>query len=72
MTLEDLREALVEVFVNGFEISTDHDGQIIILTGLTEDEDGDLIEFEGDYEDDDDDEEDDEDFEQLEEDDDDE
>lgn len=55
-TLEDLEEALEEIFPNGFEIDTDDHGQLIILTCLSQDEDGELVEFEG--EDDDDDEED--------------
>jgi len=66
MTLEDLQEALEDVFPNGFEIDTDEDGQIIILTRLSEDEDGDLIEYEGDLDEDEDEDEDDEDFDGLE------
>jgi hypothetical protein len=46
MTLEDLEEALEELFPNGFEIDTDSEGQIIIYTNLMEDEDGELVEFE--------------------------
>jgi hypothetical protein len=64
MTLEDLQEALEEFFPNGFELSTDDEGQIIIYTGLMEDEDGDLVEFESsdeDYDDEDEDEEEDDD-----------
>jgi hypothetical protein len=48
MTLEDLEEALEELFPNGFELTTDDDGQIVILTGLMQDEDGELVEFESD------------------------
>jgi hypothetical protein len=48
MTLEDLEEALEEILPNGFEIDIDSNGQIIIHTGLTQDEDGDLVEFKGD------------------------
>lgn len=67
MTLEDLEEALEEVLTNGFEIDVDSNGQIIIFTGLMQDEDGELVEFEGD--DDDDEESEDSEFEPLEDDD---
>lgn len=50
MTLEDLEEALEEVLPNGFEIDVDSNGQIIIFTGLMQDEDGDIVEFDGDDE----------------------
>ena len=52
MNLEDLEEALEDLFPNGFEISTDDEGQIVIYTGLMEDEDGDLVEFESSDDDD--------------------
>lgn len=58
MTLEDLEEALEEVLPHGFEVDVDNNGQIVIYTGLTQDEDGELVEFEGDEDDDDEDEED--------------
>lgn len=45
MTLEELEEALEEVFPRGFQIETDNDGQIVIHTGLTESDDGDLVPF---------------------------
>jgi RNA polymerase primary sigma factor len=51
MTLEDLEEALEELLPNGFEIDVDNNGQLIIYTGLTQDDDGDLVEYEGDDED---------------------
>ena len=55
MNIEDLQEALEEaladILPNGFEIDMDDDGQLIIYTGLTQDEDGDLVEFEDDEED---------------------
>jgi hypothetical protein len=60
MTLEDLEEALEDVFPNGFQLTTDDDGQIVILTGLMQDEDGDLVEYESDDEEDEEDEEEDE------------
>ena len=71
MTLEDLEEALEEVLPHGFEVDVDNNGQIVIYTGLTQDEDGELVEFEGD-EDEDDEDEDDPDFEPLDDEDDDE
>jgi hypothetical protein len=58
MTLEELEEALEEIFPNGFEISTDDNGQLIIYTHLTQDDDGELMEFEGDEDEDEDDEDD--------------
>ena len=58
MTLEDLEEALEDILPNGFEIDMDDNGQLIIYTGLTQDEDGELVEFEGDEDEDDEDEED--------------
>lgn len=68
ITLEDLEEALEELLPNGFEIDVDNNGQIIIYTGLAQDEDGDLIEYEGDEdEDEEDSDEEDPDFEQLDE-----
>lgn len=70
MTLEDLEEALEEILPHGFEVDTDKNGQIVIYTGLTQDDEGDLVEFEDD-DDDDKEEIEDFDFESLEEDDDD-
>ena len=52
MTLEDLEEALEDVFPNGFQLTTDDDGQIVILTGLMQDDEGELVEYESDDEDD--------------------
>lgn len=65
MTLEDLEEALEEILPNGFELDVDREGQIIIRTGLSQDEDGELVEFESE-DDEDEDEEADPDFEPLE------
>lgn len=47
MTLEELEEALSDILPNGFSIEADSHGQIIVYTNLTEDEDGELIDFEG-------------------------
>lgn len=81
MNLEELTEALNDlglddVLPNGFQIETDAQGQVIILTGLAVDEDSEeLVDFVSDEEEDDEDEEDEEfdpDFEPLDEEDDDE
>lgn len=45
MTIEELEEALEEVFPSGFSIDTDSHGQLVIFTGLKEDEEGELIEM---------------------------
>ena len=42
MNLEELEEALSEI-LPGFQIETDRHGQIIIYTGMTQDEDGELL-----------------------------
>lgn len=62
MNLEELEEALSEILPTGFTIETDKHGQIIICTGLCQEEDGELVDFEDDEEDPDFDDE----FEQLE------
>ncbi len=54
MTLEDLEEALEEILPSGFEIEMDKHGQLVIFTGLTQDDDGSIVEFEGDEDDDED------------------
>lgn len=70
MTLEELEEALEEIFPNGFEIDVDDNGQLVIYTGLSQNDDGELVEFNSEeYEDDDEELEDDEDMESLDEDD---
>lgn len=51
MNLEELEEALEEVLPNGFQIETDNHEQIIIYTGLRQDDDGELVDFEGEEED---------------------
>lgn len=55
MTLEELEEALEEILTAGFEIETDNNGQIVIYTGLCQNEDGDLVEFDGEEDEEDDD-----------------
>ena len=47
MDLRELEDALEEILPSGFQVSTNKQGQIVILTGLKEDEDsGDLVDFE--------------------------
>ncbi len=53
MTYEELEEALQDILGNGFQIDKDNHGQIIIYTGLCEEDDGELVEFESDDEDED-------------------
>lgn len=43
MNYEELEEALDELFPGGFSIETDNHGQLVIYTGLTEDDEGELI-----------------------------
>lgn len=43
MNYEDLEEALDDLFPGGFSIETDNHGQLVIHTGLTEDDEGELI-----------------------------
>ncbi len=45
MNIEELEEALEEVLPNGFQIETDNHGQLIIYTGLRQDDDGELVDF---------------------------
>jgi hypothetical protein len=45
MNIEELEEALDEVFSGGFSIETDNHGQLIVYTGLTQEEDGELVPF---------------------------
>lgn len=40
--VEELEEALEELLPTGYSIETDKHGQLIIFTGLQEDEDGEL------------------------------
>lgn len=46
MNIEELEEALDELFPKGFFIDTDEQGQVIIHTHLQKDEDGELSFFE--------------------------
>jgi len=50
-SLEELEEELGNILPRGFTIETDSRGQLIIHTGLSSDDDGELMEFENDDED---------------------
>lgn len=46
MNIEDLEEALDELFPErNFSIETDNHGQIVIYTGLRQEDDGELVTF---------------------------
>lgn len=51
MILEELEISLVELLGDNFSIDVDEDGQLVIFTGLKENEDGDLIPSEEDEDD---------------------
>ena len=60
MTITDLEDSLESIFTRGFKIEIDDEGQLIIHTGLIENEEGELVsivETEENDDDDDDDEE---------------
>jgi hypothetical protein len=42
MNYEELEEALDELFPGGFSIETDNHGQLIVYTGLSQEDDGEL------------------------------
>lgn len=42
MNIEELEEALDDLFPGGFVIDTDSHGEIIVRTGLKQDDDGEL------------------------------
>lgn len=54
MNLEELEEALQDLLSSEFVIETDSHGEIIIRTGLREDEEGELVDHVSDDEDDED------------------
>lgn len=45
MNIEELEEALEDILPNGFQIETDNHGQLLIYTRLSQDDDGELIDF---------------------------
>lgn len=51
MELSELEDALDEILPPGFHVSIDKKGQVVIFTGLTKDEDGELVSMDDDDED---------------------
>ena len=45
MDLESLEEALEDLLPAGFSVETDKNGQVVIFTGLKQDDDGELVSF---------------------------
>ena len=45
MNIEELEEGLAEIIGDFFTVDVDAEGQLIIYTGLQENEDGELVEF---------------------------
>ena len=43
MNLEDLTEALEDILPDTFKVVVDKRGQVVIMTGLKEDDDGELV-----------------------------
>ena len=43
MILEDMELELETIFPRGFRIETDDNGQVVIYTGLTENDEGELV-----------------------------
>lgn len=54
MNIDELRELLEEALPFRLQIDEDVNGQVIILTGMSQDEDGDLVKLESEDEEDDD------------------
>jgi len=54
MNIDELEEALGEILPTRFQIGSDENGQLIIYTGLTQDDDGDLVDYEDEDDEDDD------------------
>lgn len=52
MNLEDLEELLSDYLPGGFRFETNKKGEVIIYTGLRQDEDGELVDLKGDLEED--------------------
>lgn len=48
MNIEELEEALEEILPNGFHVEIAENGELIIHTGLRQDDDGELVDFDGD------------------------
>jgi hypothetical protein len=58
MNIEELEEALGEILPTRFHLETNSSGQLVIFTGLQQDEDGELTDFESDEDEEDDEDED--------------
>lgn len=52
MNLEDLEELLSDFLPGGFQVETNKKGQLVIYTGLRQDDDGELVDIKGDLEED--------------------
>lgn len=52
MNLEDLEELLSDFLPGGFQVETNKKGEIVIYTGLRQDEEGELVDVKGDLEED--------------------
>jgi hypothetical protein len=48
MNIEDVEEALEELFPGGFQIETAKDGRVVIFLNYRQDEDGELIDIDED------------------------
>lgn len=53
MTFDELEELIRDVLPSNFTIGTDKKGQIVIFTGLKQDEDGELLDIEDDLDEED-------------------
>lgn len=54
MNIEELEEELEVILPAGFSIETDRNGEIVIRTGLRQDDDGELVDFDGEEDEDED------------------
>jgi hypothetical protein len=52
MNMDDLEESLAEILPAGFQIETNRHGEVVIHTGLRQDDDGELVEIDDDTEED--------------------
>jgi hypothetical protein len=52
MNLDELEEALGEILSSAFHIEVDKRGQLVILTGLRKEDDGELVDIEEDEDED--------------------
>lgn len=52
MTIDEMEEALNDLFPNGYVLEEDNHGQIVIYTGLCQDDDGELLPFDSEEADD--------------------